>query len=47
MRNIGYVLFAVGLTVLSAGCNSAKAPEQRCANQPPAETISTADLCDQ
>jgi len=37
MRNIGYLLVAVSLTVLSAGCNSAKAPEQS-AVTPPAET---------
>src|SRR5271155_3401114 len=33
MRNLGYVLLAVGL-VLSTGCNSAKAPEQPAQIQP-------------
>jgi YVTN family beta-propeller protein len=37
MHKLGYVLFAVGLTVLSTGCNSAKAPEQP-AQTVPAET---------
>jgi YVTN family beta-propeller protein len=38
MRNVGYVLFAVGLTVFSSGCNTAKAPEQPAQAAPPAET---------
>src|ERR1700689_1546834 len=39
MRNLGYVLLAVGL-VLSTGCNSAKSPEQPAptAQTTPAET---------
>jgi YVTN family beta-propeller protein len=28
MRRFGYLLFAVGLTMFSTGCNHAKAPEQ-------------------
>src|SRR5271156_1916305 len=39
MRKLGYVLFALGLTIVSAGCNhSAKAPEQQAAQAAPAET---------
>ena len=39
MRNIGYALFAFGLTILSAGCNNTpKAPEQQPAQAAPAET---------
>ena len=39
MRKMRYVLFAVGLTIVSAGCNnSAKAPEQQPAQATPAET---------
>ncbi len=37
MRNIGYVLFAIGLTAFSTGCQSSKAPEQP-AQVAPAET---------
>src|ERR1700678_4159856 len=36
--NIRYLLFAVGLIVLSTGCNSAKAPEQQ-----PAQTATPAE----
>src|SRR6202166_691362 len=39
MRKLGYVLFALGLTIVSAGCNnSAKAPEQQPAQAAPVET---------
>src|ERR1700753_781487 len=39
MRKIGYVLFALGFTIVSAGCNNTpKAPEQQPAQAPPAET---------
>jgi YVTN family beta-propeller protein len=38
-RNIGYFLFAVGLTLLSLGCNSAKAPApEQTAQTKPVET---------
>src|SRR5271155_4726418 len=37
MRNIEYVLFAVGLTAVAAGCKSPKAPEQQ-VQTAPAET---------
>src|ERR1700722_19833769 len=39
MRNTGFVFFAVGLVVLSTGCNSAKAPEQ----PQPAQTAAPAE----
>ena len=47
MRNVGYVLFALGLALLSAGCNSTKAPEQQPGKPRPGRNFRAAHLRDQ
>ena len=41
MRRIGYILFAVGLSMIAAGCNSAKAPNSASEQPAPARPAET------